>query len=298
MASWWRVSILYLFWCVSVLTSAPPLQVQMGNSASTSSLSSIPASSVGVTTRRQALNMLYMKARAFSTRTDSDSACSSVSPGRTTRNIYVVSRPLESSAESAETLMDLGAVLSVSQPQPFFHWAVRIGGFVYELYKGENEEVTYNHFKFAVGDWSTQHCIGETILRDEELAAIGQSILSAMMFGRYNAVLNNCQHFVIWFWSAASHGSIDMAKLEVLASLVFRSFSVAVPFNVLQFLYAQDKRQFLARFSGGAQPTVFQDENQVQFMIGVWVGSTENFQDEIWNACCRRTSENEVNSEK
>ncbi|KAJ6528838.1 hypothetical protein B0H19DRAFT_1274471 [Mycena capillaripes] len=255
----------------------------MGNSASTSSSSNIPASSVGVTSRRQALNMLYMKARAFSTKTDSDSARSSAPHGSTTRNIYVVSRPLESSVESAETLLDLGVVLSVSQPQPFFHWAVRIGGFVYELYKGENDEVTYNHFKFAVGDWSTQHCIGETILRDEELAVIGHSILLDLMFGRYNAVLNNCQHFVIWFWSAASHGPIDMAKLEVLASLVFRSFSVAVPFNVLQFLYAQDKRQFLARFSGG-------DENQVQFVIGVW--------DEIWNACCRRTSENEVNSGK
>jgi hypothetical protein len=78
--------------------------------------------------------------------------------------------------------MDLGAVLSVSQPQPFFHWAVRIGGFVYELYKGENEEVTYNHFKFAVGDWSTQHCIGETILRDEELAAIGMAFSHCKSF--------------------------------------------------------------------------------------------------------------------
>lgn len=113
--------------------------------------------------------MLYMKARASST---SDSARSSARRGSTTRNIYVVSRPLESSVESAETLLDLGAVVSVSQPQPFFHWAVRIGGFVYELYKGENDKVTYNHFKFAVGDWFTQHCTGETILRDEELAAI------------------------------------------------------------------------------------------------------------------------------
>ncbi|KAF8135863.1 hypothetical protein K438DRAFT_2031191 [Mycena galopus ATCC 62051] len=261
----------------------------MGNSASTSSSSNTASassssntapSSAGGASRRPALNMLYMKAYAFSTRTDADSARSSAPRGSTTRNIYVVSRPLESSAKPVQTLLDFGVVLSVSQPQPFFHWAVRIGGFIYELYKCENGEVTYNYFKFAMGDWSTQHCIGETILRDEELVALGHSILVDLMFGRYNAVLNNCQHFVIWFWSAASHGPIDMAKLEVLTSLVLRSFSVTIPFNVLQFLYAADKRQFLARFSG--------DENQVQLMVGAW--------NEI-NACFRRTK-NEVNSGK
>ncbi|KAJ7137098.1 hypothetical protein C8R44DRAFT_768460 [Mycena epipterygia] len=134
-----------------------------------------------------------------------------LAPGDILRDIYVLSRPLESSQNSKRP----EAVLAQGRPLAIFHWGVRVGDLVYELEKSETSVVTYRHFAFAEREWSTEYRVGGTILTDEKLAAKGHSVLSRMS-PKYDAILNNCQNFVMKFLADIVHGPIDKQRLSSL----------------------------------------------------------------------------------
>ncbi|KAJ7629490.1 hypothetical protein DFH06DRAFT_1338369 [Mycena polygramma] len=134
-----------------------------------------------------------------------------LSPGDILRDIYVVSRPL-GNGEHAE------AVLKQGPPPPMFHWAVRVGNSVYELDKGGGGEVIFQQASSTQRQWSTEYHIGGTILTDEQLSLQGECVLAGM-WRVYNALVNNCQHFVRKFVVNIAHGKIDRTKLEVLKTI-------------------------------------------------------------------------------
>jgi hypothetical protein len=100
----------------------------------------------------------------FSTPLDSH-----IRSGETFRDIYVVSRPLESSQRPTHPR----AVPSQERPEPVFHWAVHVGGVVYELEKRGTGVIAFGYMEFIEQDWSTKYRVGGTILTDDQLKQKG-----------------------------------------------------------------------------------------------------------------------------
>ncbi|KAJ6582231.1 hypothetical protein B0H19DRAFT_1061670 [Mycena capillaripes] len=109
------------------------------------------------------------------------------------------------------------AVPSQERPEPTFHWAVRVGGVVYELEKRGTGVIALRYLEFIEQDWSTQYRVGGTILTDDQLKHKGSSILSQMS-PKYSAFPNDCQDFVLRFLEDIGHGRTDREKLSGLVS--------------------------------------------------------------------------------
>ncbi|KAF8209715.1 hypothetical protein K438DRAFT_1753364 [Mycena galopus ATCC 62051] len=135
-----------------------------------------------------------------------------IGPGETFRDIYVVFRTLESSQRPTH----LRAVPSQERQEPASHWAVRVGGVVYQFEKRGTGVIAFRYLDFIEQDWSTKYRVGGTILTEDQLKQKGSSILSQMP-PKYSAFPNDCQDLVLRFLEDIGHGRIDREKLSGLA---------------------------------------------------------------------------------
>ncbi|KAJ7147865.1 hypothetical protein C8R43DRAFT_524621 [Mycena crocata] len=184
-----------------------PLRFDMGNFASTSS------------SARPSTNSLASRNARTAPPVRDDESCSvfsgkadvfSSSKYDSFRKIYVVSRPFNSSYT--------GGGPKEGPPPKFSHWAVRIGNLVHELTTTVvlgGKKITYNQCEYTESGWSTQCCVGETIMFDEEIAAVGQSIILQMP-ADYSVFKNNCQHWVQELLQRIRYESTDRGLREDL----------------------------------------------------------------------------------